>query len=107
MVYENLFIKRFYYTYFRTSAVHLSIQQTSFCSSYVYENQIFVPLVMRTAELFTACHRLMPLPLEDFRQVLAHLVDVLLMLDELVVHLLDQVGAAVAQLRQVLDGVLD
>ena len=49
----------------------------------------------------------MPLPGEDLGQVLAHLVDVLLVLDELVVYLLDEIRAAVAQLGQVLDRVLD
>lgn len=49
----------------------------------------------------------MPLPVEDLGQVLAHLVDVLLVLDELVVYLLDEIRAAVAQLGQVLDRVLD
>ena len=49
----------------------------------------------------------MPLPVEDLWQVLAHLVDVLLVLDELVVYLLDEIRAAVAQLGQVLDRVLD
>ena len=38
----------------------------------------------------------MPLPVEDLGQVLAHLVDVLLVLDELVVYLLDEIRAAVA-----------
>lgn len=49
----------------------------------------------------------MPLPVEDLGQVLAHLVDVLLVLEELVVYLLDEIRAAVAQLGQVLDRVLD
>ena len=49
----------------------------------------------------------MPLPVEDLGQVLAHLVDVLLVLDELIVYLLDEIRAAVAQLGQVLDRVLD
>ena len=49
----------------------------------------------------------MPLPVEDLGQVLAHLVDVLLVLEELVVYMLDEIRAAVAQLGQVLDRVLD
>ena len=49
----------------------------------------------------------MPLPVEDLGQVLAHLVDVLLVLDELVVYLLDEIRAAVAPLGQGLDRVLD
>ena len=51
--------------------------------------------------------RQVPFPIQNLRQVLADLVDVLLVLHQLVVHLLDQVSAAVAELRQVLDGVLD
>lgn len=40
----------------------------------------------------------MPLPVEDFGHILTDLVDVVLVGDELVVHLLDQVRALVAQL---------
>ena len=47
-----------------------------------------------------------PLPVPDFRHVLAVLVDVLLVLDELVLHHLLQVGPLGAQLRQAIDHVL-
>src|SRR3984957_19679884 len=46
-----------------------------------------------------------PLPVADFRQVLAVSVDVLLVLDQLVPELLLQVDAPVAGLRQAVDGV--
>jgi len=46
-----------------------------------------------------------PFPVPDFRHVLAVLVDVLLVLDELVLELLLQVDALVAGLRQAVDGV--
>ena len=49
----------------------------------------------------------MPLPVEDLGQVLAHLVDVLLVLEELVVYLLDEIRAAVAQLGQMQQHILD
>ena len=49
----------------------------------------------------------MPLPVEDLGLVLAHLVDVLLVLEELVVYLLDEIRAADAQQEQVLDRDLD
>ena len=49
----------------------------------------------------------MPLPVQNFRHILANLVDVVLVGDELVVHLLDEVRAAVAQLGQMQQGVLD
>ena len=41
----------------------------------------------------------MPLPVDDLRQILANFVDVVLMSNQLVVHLLDQISALVAQLR--------
>jgi Tfp pilus assembly protein FimV len=47
-----------------------------------------------------------PFPVADLRQVLAVLVDVLLVLDQLVPHHLLQVGALGAQLRQAIDHVL-
>lgn len=46
--------------------------------------------------------RQMPLPVDDLRQILANFVDVVLMSNQLVVHLLDQISALVTQLRQVL-----
>ncbi len=46
-----------------------------------------------------------PLPIPDFRHILAVLVDVLLVLDKLVLELLLQVDALVAGLRQTVDGV--
>lgn len=49
----------------------------------------------------------MPLPVEDFGHILTDLVDVVLVGDELVVHLLDHVRALVAKLGQVQQGVLD
>lgn len=49
----------------------------------------------------------MPLPVDDLRQILANFVDVVLMSNQLVVHLLDQISALVAQLRQVLQGILN
>lgn len=51
--------------------------------------------------------RQMPLPVDDLRQILANFVDVVLMSNQLVVHLLDQISALVAQLRQVLQGILN
>ena len=47
-----------------------------------------------------------PLPVPDFRQVLAVLVDVMLMLDELVLHLLLQIGSLGTQMRQAINHVL-
>lgn len=46
-----------------------------------------------------------PLPVPDFRHVLAVLVDVRLVLDELVLELLLQIDALVAGLRQAIDRV--
>ncbi len=46
-----------------------------------------------------------PLPVANLRHVLAVLVDVLLVLDQLVFQLLFQVDALVAGLRQAVDGV--
>ena len=40
----------------------------------------------------------MPLPVEDLGQILADLVDVVLVLHQLIVHLLDEICAAVTQL---------
>jgi hypothetical protein len=48
---------------------------------------------------------LRPLPVPDFRQVLAVLVDVVLVLDKLVLELLSHIDALVAGLRQAVDGV--
>lgn len=42
----------------------------------------------------------MPLPIQNFGHILADLVDVVLVSDQLVVHLLDEVRTAVAQLGQ-------
>ena len=42
-----------------------------------------------------------PFPVADFGQILTDLVDILLVLHQLVVHLLNQVRALVAQLRQI------
>ena len=47
----------------------------------------------------------MPLPIEDLRHILTDLVDVVLVFHQLVVHLLDEVCAAVAQLRQMQDSI--
>lgn len=47
----------------------------------------------------------MPLPVADLFEVLAVLSDVLFVLDEFVVHLLDQVSTLVAQLRQMHDDI--
>ena len=43
-----------------------------------------------------------PFPFGDFGQVKAVLRDILLVLNELILHLLDEVRAAVAELRQVI-----
>ena len=43
----------------------------------------------------------MPLPLENLGHILTDLVDVVLVLYQLVVHLLDEVSAAIAQLGQI------
>src|SRR5208283_563806 len=48
-----------------------------------------------------------PLPVPDLRHVPAVFVDVLLVLDQLVLELLLQVGALLAGLRQAVDGVHD
>ena len=47
-----------------------------------------------------------PLPVSDLWEIDTFVVDVLLMLNELVAHLLVEVSAAVAQLGQVFDGFL-
>src|ERR1019366_3160330 len=47
-----------------------------------------------------------PLPVPDFRQVFAVLVDVMLVLDQLVFHLLLQVGALESQIRYAVDHVM-
>ena len=47
----------------------------------------------------------MPLPVADLFEVLTVLSDVLFVLDEFVVHLLDQVSTLVAQLRQMHDDI--
>ena len=47
-----------------------------------------------------------PLPLEDLGHILTDLVDVVLVLYQLVVHLLDEVSTAIAQLRQMQDCIL-
>ena len=51
--------------------------------------------------------RQVPLPIENLRHILTDLVDVVLVLHQLVVHLLDEVCTAVAQLGQMQDGILD
>ena len=43
-----------------------------------------------------------PLPVEDLRHILTNFVDVVLVLYQLVVHLLDEVSTAIAQLGQIL-----
>ena len=48
-----------------------------------------------------------PSPITDFRQVLAVLVNVLLVLDEFVLHLLFQIGALGPQVRQPVHHVLN
>jgi hypothetical protein len=47
-----------------------------------------------------------PLPVPNLRQVLTVLVDVMLMLNQLVPHLLFQIGTWATQLRQPIDHVL-
>ena len=49
----------------------------------------------------------MPLPIQNFGHILADLVDVVLVGDQLVVHLLDKVRTAVAQLGQMQQHILD
>ena len=49
---------------------------------------------------------LAPLPVPDFRHILAVLVDVVLMLNELVAHLLLQVGAFGTHARQAIHHIL-
>ena len=49
----------------------------------------------------------MPLPIQNFGHILADLVDVVLVGDEFVVHLLDEVGTAVAQPGQMQQRILD
>ena len=51
--------------------------------------------------------RQVPLPVQNFRHILTNLVDVVLVGDEFVVHLLDEVGTAVAQLGQMQQCILD
>ena len=48
-----------------------------------------------------------PLPVEDLRHILTDLVDVVLVLYQLVVHLLDEVSAAIAQLGKMQYSILD
>lgn len=50
---------------------------------------------------------LFPFPLADFRHILTVLGDILLMLHQLIAHLLVEVRAAVAKLRQAQQNVLD
>ena len=49
----------------------------------------------------------MPLPIQNFGHILADLVDVVLVSNQLVAHLLIQISALVAQLRQVLQDILN
>ena len=49
----------------------------------------------------------MPLPIQNFGHILADLVDVVLVSDQLVVHLLDEVRTVVAQLGQMQQRILD
>ena len=49
----------------------------------------------------------MPLPVQNFRHILTNLVDVVLVGNELVIHLLDEVRALVAQLGQMQQRILD
>lgn len=49
----------------------------------------------------------MPLPIQNFGHILADLVDVVLVSDQLVVYLLDEVRTAVAQLWQMQQRILD
>lgn len=48
----------------------------------------------------------MPFPVSDLRHINTVLVDVLLVLNQLVVHLLNQVRTAVSELRQCLNSIL-
>ena len=59
------------------------------------------------ARAHSACRSLLcaPLPVSDFRHVFAMLADVVLMLDELVLKLLLQIGALGTHLRQAVDHV--
>ena len=58
-------------------------------------------MIRRAVCFFTGSFRPAPLPVRDFGQVHAVFGDILLVLHELVLHLLDEVGPAVAELRQV------
>ena len=49
----------------------------------------------------------MPLPIQNFGHILADLVDVVLVSDQLVVHLLGEVRTAVAQLWQIQQRILE
>lgn len=49
----------------------------------------------------------MPLPIQNFGHILADLMDVVLVGDELVIHLLDEVRTAVAQPGQMQQRILD
>ena len=49
----------------------------------------------------------MPLPVQNFGHILADLMDVVLVGDEFVIHLLDEVRALVAQLGQMQQRILD
>ena len=49
----------------------------------------------------------MPLPIQNFGHILADLVDVVLVGDQLVIHLLDKVRTTVAQLGQMQQRILD
>ena len=51
--------------------------------------------------------RQVPLPVQNFGHILADLVDGVLVGDKLVVHLLDEVGTAVAQLGQMQQCILE
>ncbi len=53
------------------------------------------------------CSVLTPLPVPNFRHILAVFIDIVFVLDEFVLHLLLQVGALGIQMRQPIDHVLD
>ena len=48
----------------------------------------------------------MPFPVPYFFQILPEACDILLMLHQLIIHFLDQMGALISQLGQMDDGIL-
>ena len=62
---------------------------------------MYLELKIVTAELFS--FRGMPLPVADLFQILTKLSNILLVFDQFVIHLLNQMSALVAKLRQMHD----